>query len=130
MRLESDGTVDDTFGDHGVSLISVTDRKPSGGGGTALVLQPDGRILVAGASKGTGQDFIVARLRPDGTLDTEFTDTGVMLINFFRGSDSAESIALTGDNKIVVSGAAESNDFRSGFGVARIWQQTDHPPVP
>ena len=40
MRLEPNGTVDDSFGDHGTSLISVTDRKPNGGAGTALRSNP------------------------------------------------------------------------------------------
>jgi uncharacterized delta-60 repeat protein len=130
MRLQPDGTVDDTFGDDGVSLIPVTEHSEIGGDGNALALQPDGRILVAGATKGIGQDFLVARLHADGTPDTEFTDTGVMAINFFRSSDLAESITPTGDNKILVSGMATSDDFRRGFGVARISQQTDDPPVP
>ena len=82
MRLEPDGTPDETFGDHGVSQVSITDRKPQGGKGTALALQPDGRILIAGVSVGVGPDFVVARLLADGTPDTEFTDTGTMIIDF------------------------------------------------
>ena len=50
-----------------------------------------------------------------------------MLINFTRSSDRAESIAPLGDNKILVSGMATSEDFRSGFGIARIAPQTDQP---
>lgn len=126
MRLEPDGTPDRTFGDNGTVNVSVTGlSSPAGAAGrdtgSALALQPDGRIVIAGATGGPNSNFAVARLLADGTLDTEFTDTGVMVIDFSGFTDLAESVAVTGDGKIVVAGLARDNV--DGYGVARLSPQ-------
>jgi uncharacterized delta-60 repeat protein len=125
MRLESDGTPDQTFGDNGNGIVNVpvtTLTSPTGATGrdtgSAIALQPDGRIVVAGATAGPNTNFAVARLLADGAPDTEFTDTGVLTIDFFGSSDLGESVAVTDDGKIVVSGLARDNV--DGYGVARL----------
>ncbi|HEY6699136.1 MAG TPA: Calx-beta domain-containing protein, partial [Acidimicrobiales bacterium] len=123
MRLEPDGSPDETFGDHGTTNVSVTaltsvTGDPGRDGGAALALQPDGRIVIAGATGGPNSNFAVARLLPDGTLDPDFTDTGVMTIDFFGFTDLAESVAVTDDGSILVSGLARDNV--DGYGVARL----------
>jgi hypothetical protein len=62
-------------------------------------------------------DFAVARLLPDGTLDTEFTDTGVMSIDFSHLTDIAEGVAITPDGEDRGSGQARGT--RDGYGVVR-----------
>ena len=89
--------------------------------GRALALQPDGRIIIAGTASGANPNFAVARLLADGTPDTEFTDTAVMTIDFFGFGDAAESVAITDDGKIVVSGLV-GNDM-DGYGVVRLSPQ-------
>ena len=89
-RLNTDGTVD-TFNPGASSTVS------------SIVLQSDGKILLAGAftaftpssgSSSTSQSFI-ARLKADGTLDTAFTP----LVNA-----RATALALQSDGKIIVGG--------------------------
>jgi uncharacterized delta-60 repeat protein len=123
MRLEPDGTPDETFGDHGTTNVSVTaltsvTGDPGRDGGAALALHPDGRIVIAGATGGPNSNFAVARLLPGGTLDPDFTDTGVMTVDFFGFTDVAESVAVTDDGSILVSGLARDNV--DGYGVARL----------
>jgi uncharacterized delta-60 repeat protein len=123
VRLERDGAPDETFGDHGTVNVSVTARTstfgdPGRDSGTALALQPDGRIVVAGAAGIASKNFAVARLLADGTPDTEFTDTGVLTVDFFGFGDVAESVAVTDDGKIVLAGLARDNV--DGYGVARL----------
>jgi uncharacterized delta-60 repeat protein len=73
IRLNADGTVDTTFGTDGTTTIPVTlaGRATTVGAG-ALLVQPDGKILVAGsASVQTGRrtgvtDGVVARLNANG----------------------------------------------------------------
>lgn len=65
-RLESDGSVDRSFGDGGF----VIDRRLPGL--RALTLQPDGKIV--GAAVGGS---ILARYLPDGTPDPDFAGGGV-----------------------------------------------------
>ena len=123
MRLEPNGTPDLTFGDNGTANVSVTARSsptgvPGRDTGAAIALQPDGRIVVAGATGGINPDFAIARLLEDGTPDTDFTDSGVMTIDFFGFTDVGESVAVTDDGKIVVAGLARDNV--DGYGVARL----------
>lgn len=82
----------------------------------AIVVQPDGNILVAGFVVGsTGSiDFGLARYRPDGSLDTTFGSGGKVTTNFFSGRDGAYAIALQPNGQIVVAGTTGvgiSGDF-------------------
>jgi hypothetical protein len=101
---------------------------PGRDSGAALALQPDGRIVIAGATVGPNSNFsnfAIARLLADGTLDTEFTDTGVITIDFFGSTDLAESVAVTDGGSIVVAGQARDNV--DGYGVARVSPQDTGP---
>jgi uncharacterized delta-60 repeat protein len=86
-RLNADGTVDTTFGTDGTTTITVTlAGRAVGVGPQAELVQPDGKILVAGeASVQTGRrtgitDGVVARLNANGTLDTTFGTGGSTLL--------------------------------------------------
>ncbi|HJT32975.1 MAG TPA: delta-60 repeat domain-containing protein [Pirellulales bacterium] len=59
VRLTDSGALDSTFGTAGKVTVGT-------GGGSALAIDPSGRIIVAGG--GTG----ITRLNSDGTLDTTF----------------------------------------------------------
>lgn len=113
-RVDVNGNPDTSFDGDG----KVTTDFPGGGDlCNALVIQPDGKIVVAG---GNGGDFALARYNSDGTLDTSFGDQGKVLTDFLGGSDLAQSVALQADNKIVVAGTVTATDIRhSDFGVAR-----------
>jgi uncharacterized delta-60 repeat protein len=122
MRLNPDGAPDESFGERGVVHFSASAlTSPFGPGrdaGHDVALQADGRIVVVGNTGPLNADFAVARLLPDGTLDTGFTDTGVMSIDFSRFTDIAENVAINPDGKIVVSGQARG--ARDGYGVVRL----------
>jgi len=122
MRLNPDGIPDESFGEHGGVHFSASALTSSFGPGRDtghdVALQADGRIVVVGNTGPLNADFAVARLLPDGTLDTEFTDTGVMSIGFSHLTDIAENVAITPDGKIVVSGQARGT--RDGYGVVRL----------
>ena len=86
-RLNADGTVDTTFGTDGTTTIPVTlAGQATHVGPTAVLVQPDGKILVTGnASVRTGRrtgisDGVVARLNANGTPDTTFGTGGLTLI--------------------------------------------------
>lgn len=90
VRLNPDGSVDPTF------------RVGSGADGVvrALVLQPDGRILIGGSfTSFNGQPRMrLARLREDGSVDATF-DPGL------GANDTVWTLALQPDQRIVVGGA-------------------------
>jgi uncharacterized delta-60 repeat protein len=64
-----------------------------------IAIQPDGKIVLAGAGSG----FAVARLQPNGSLDTTFGTGGKTSIAF-KGGDAGQRLALQPDGKIVVAG--------------------------
>jgi uncharacterized delta-60 repeat protein len=113
-RLSADGTVDAGFGDGGTV---VTDVDGEGDSANAVVVQPDGRIVVAGGSGDFNTNFAVVRYLPDGAIDERFAFGGKLLIDFHLLRDVAESVALQPDGMIVVGGWVD--DIRIGYGLAR-----------
>ncbi len=78
LRLNSDGSIDSTFGINGIARNEVQ-RTPREVG---CAVQQDGKIILAGAVDNifpsTGTGFFVARFLADGTLDSTFNGTGYM----------------------------------------------------
>ena len=103
-RFQSNGTLDPRFGKGGKVQ---TDFFGEDDFISALALQPDGKILVAGnALKATASDFALARYSPDGSLDISFNGNGKVTADV-NGNDFAPSIELQRDGRIVV--AVEAN---------------------
>lgn len=115
-RYTSAGALDTTFNGTG----KVTTAIGSGYDGlNDLVLQADGRIVVAGgALNGTHNDFAVARYTSTGALDTTFNGTGKMTTDFGGSQDYGESVAMQADGKFVVAGYSGPFANRD-FAVAR-----------
>jgi uncharacterized delta-60 repeat protein len=118
------GLLDPTFGTGGiVNLPSATDN-----GATAVAVQPDGKVVVAGAvnrrasasSFSSGDSISVQRLNRDGTLDTTFYGTGSVAIKA-SGNDLPNALALQPDGRILVGGwATDGKDGNYQFLVARL----------
>jgi uncharacterized delta-60 repeat protein len=70
-----------------------------------VVVQPDGKIVVAGTRGGDFGAFAVARYNTDGSLDTSFNGDGKAENSggFGTGSEG-HGVALQADGKIVVAG--------------------------
>ncbi len=117
MRLNSDGTPDSSFGTAGIVDTAVSTR---GDAAYAVTVQPDGKIVAAGASSmQVNANFAVVRYDTTGVLDSTFGNgTGILTVDFFSSTDAAESVALQPDGKIVVGGLAR--DSVDGYGVIRI----------
>lgn len=86
LRLNANGTTDGGFGTNGYQIHSwgTSINDPLNDRATALGIQGDGKILVAGTSQqtATGADFGVIRLNANGTLDTGFGSGGAQLVDF------------------------------------------------
>ena len=112
VRLELNGSLDTGFGTNG----KVTTDISAGDAAFAIVRQPDGRILLAGASNVSGStqsDVALVRYDSNGSLDTSFGVGGKVRTDF-GGADRAYGVALQADQKIVVAGP-----IGGSFGVAR-----------
>ena len=79
--------------------------------GFSAVIQPDGKLVVAGRTTTAGKDRIfVVRLLADGNLDPAFGSAGVVFTDFPNGrSAEARAIALDPAGKIVVAGITTLN---------------------
>jgi uncharacterized delta-60 repeat protein len=84
-----------------------------------VLVQPDGRIVVAGYSRTGAQDFLVARLNADGSLDESFGAGGLVRVDFGDG-DYGFAAALQRDGRIVVAGSSARRDGREDVAVARL----------
>ena len=91
------GDIDPTFGSDG--LITTTISDTSTDFGLDVVIQPDGKIVVAGMSTGLG--FLILRYQSDGTLDTSFGSGGKVIPSV---GERAFAVALQPDGKIVATG--------------------------
>lgn len=96
-RLNTDGTLDTSFGVTGTQTISFELV-----GTTCITVQSDGKILICGAN---ASDAIVARLTSSGDLDTSFNGTGTQTITIGT-STSADSILVQPTGKIILAGRA------------------------
>jgi uncharacterized delta-60 repeat protein len=108
----SAGAIDPTFGQHGISSISIPGASYTNA--LDMAIEPDGKILVAGSAEfdsqvdsGT-QDFALARFNADGSPDTSFGTDGVVLTDFSAPDAEANRILLDG-NQILVVGDANGN---------------------
>jgi uncharacterized delta-60 repeat protein len=109
-RLLTDGTLDATFGNttpttDGAYKSLIADQ--SNDNINAMVLQSDGKILIAGEDGSI--DWHVERLSTDGTLDTEFGNNGY---HTPTTTDEAYAIAVQADGKILIVGEDGSNGWR------------------
>src|SRR5579859_862753 len=108
-RYNPDGTPDESFGTGGIAATSVG---AAGAQASAIALQPDGRILVAGTAfaHGTSNDeMALARFAPDGQLDTTFGSAGTLSTHVGAGAAAVQSLVLQPDGRILVAGTAFSN---------------------
>ncbi|MBP7111441.1 MAG: DUF4347 domain-containing protein, partial [Nitrosomonas sp.] len=79
--------------------------------GKETILQPDGKILVAGYSDSSGSDdFSLARYNVDGTLDTSFGGGDGIALAGIVGR--AETAVLQADGKIVLSGYTTNGGYQ------------------
>ena len=85
-----------------------------------VVVQPDGKIVVAGTRGGAFGAFAVARYNTDGSLDASFSGDGkVESGGGFATSSEAYGVALQPDGKIVVAGYVGSTSFSNEFHLQR-----------
>lgn len=106
-RINSDGTMDDTFNEGEPAVIEFPGYDTQGSG---IAIQPDHKILATAPASGAGGvGFGLTRLLPNGAFDTEFGTQGRVITNM-RGMDMARRVAIQPDGKIVVSGWVWGNE--------------------
>jgi uncharacterized delta-60 repeat protein len=121
-RYKTNGALDKTFSGDGKVLTDFGGGDNGSTGG--LVIQPDGKIVVAGYMwNGADYDFAVYRYKANGSPDNTFGTNGKVRIPFGTGrKDIANALALqSNDGKIVVSGyTGNASDTNRDFAMVRL----------
>ena len=97
VRYNTDGSLDTSFGGNGIVITPIGIGRDEG---DALIIQPDGKVIVAGHSS---FNFAVVRYNANGSLDTTFGSGGKVITDFGNRAD-ANAATIQPDGKIVVAG--------------------------
>lgn len=126
-RYTVDGTLDSTFSNNTSPQPRIVTINIGSGNDSAgdIVLQRNKIILVGyslnGPPRSSTKDFSAVRYLSSGEIDTTFggSRTGILTPSFSAGSqDSARSIAIAPDGKLILAGYSESG-VRSYFELTR-----------
>jgi uncharacterized delta-60 repeat protein len=114
IRLESDGTLDSSFG---LAGKVTTDVDTGTDHAYALAVQTNGMIVLAGSSN---SNFAIVRYDANGNLDAGFGTSGKVTTDFASSLDIAKSLIIQSDGKILVGGYA-NNGSNLDFALARYY---------
>ncbi|MFL5830795.1 MAG: hypothetical protein ACJ76X_12835 [Solirubrobacteraceae bacterium] len=101
VRLTTSGSLDQSFGHGGVSNVAIGSTSIA----NAVVIQPDGKIVLAGTALEAHNEFAAARLNPDGSLDHGFGTSGTTTFPNYTGG--AWGLGLQRDGKLVLAGQTD-----------------------
>ena len=125
-RLNSQGPLDGSFGIGGIR----TGLRTASDGASALALQPDGRILIAGFQSGPppADDWLIGRLlNPQGTPDGSFGTGGFVTKNLGGTADAASDVLVEPDGKVLVAGASRNEGAGFDFGAVARYLPNGNP---
>lgn len=125
LRVRANGTRDTTFGSGGWAIVPFDLGGQGRDEAFAIGIQADGKIVIAGEVERNNGDFdmAAARLTPSGMLDTSFGQGGKAPVYFDLGGDMVEtaySLAIQDDGKILLAGQVKSAQDNEDFGIARL----------
>ena len=111
-RYTAAGKLDETFGTQGSTITNFSSFtfQPF-----AFALEPNGKILVAGAVSGLGTlQFGLAQFTANGVLDTTFGTDGVATTNFVAGLDAPDAFLLQPNGQILMGGFKDGGRHSPG----------------
>ena len=114
--LPAAGDLDASFGAGGRAMVDLGADEDA----TALALAPDGRIVVGGSRQNpagpSATDGIVARLTPQGAIDTTYAGGGGWCRLDYSPNDNVLDVAVQPDGRILAAGYHEpANGFVAGL---------------
>jgi uncharacterized delta-60 repeat protein len=115
-RYKTNGILDSTFNGTGKMIFQILPPYSSGDLAPDVIVQSDGRIIIAGNSF-NGEAFVnvLMRLRPSGGFDTTFSGDGKAIVDIH-----VSTLALDADGKYVLGGSLFDNSGNANFGLARL----------
>jgi uncharacterized delta-60 repeat protein len=122
-RYGADGSLDTSFGRGGADgdgAVTV-DFGADSAAPQAIVVAPDGKIVVAGIRSTTEilqRALLLARLNADGTPDASFGSDGKVATTFGGERIGVGGVEVQPDRRIVVAGEKDSSPFVARYTVA------------
>jgi len=116
IRLNSDGTIDNDFGENGIANSIV----PDGYNPKFAKLNSKEEIITGGFLLDNSTNIILIKFNQQGEIDLSFGVNGVMVDNTIL-DEFANSIAIQNDDKIIV-GTGITNISGRDFGMVRFNQ--------
>lgn len=110
-RFNSDGSLDQTFGNGGKVLI------PNEGDLEAVALQSDGKVIALGSS----DSFVLLRFNVNGSLDPTFGSGGTVATSFGGAAAAGGDLVFQADGKFLAGGYTSTDIYftNSDFALAR-----------
>jgi|GEM_PF-1078220 len=112
VRRNANGSLDSTYGRHGFSTFAPIDQPTA-------AMQSDGKIVVAGSTGSDNDNFVAARYNTDGTIDKDFGDGGIRVVDLHSEFDVADAVAIQSDGKILIGGETFHDSYNQ-FGLVRL----------
>jgi len=110
VRYLSNGKPDNRFGTNGQMHKY---NYPNDDRCYSIAVLPDNKILLAGYSygqqQGTGFDFVLLKLKVNGSFDSSFGTNGIVLTDFDNNQDFGHKVLVQPDGKIIVAGYADAS---------------------
>ena len=118
-RYNPNGSLDASFSADGMQTTDFGGLE----GASAVALQANNRIVAVGHAIFTTHppgDFMLARYKPNGTLDNSFSGDGRQTTDFgFGADDGANDVAIQASGRIVAVGVAGGGATGDDFALAR-----------
>lgn len=101
-RLTPNLSVDTTFGSGGTAFAQFGNYRAVNQG---IALQSDGKIILSGSVRSSGDNTGLARFTADGQLDPSFGNNGEVIFDAGQGAnEQAPTVAVAPDGRIAVGG--------------------------
>jgi uncharacterized delta-60 repeat protein len=112
-RYNTNGSLDTSFSGDGKLTTAIGTGDDFG---YDVAIQPDGKIVAVGSSSNA---FAVVRYNTDGSLDTTFSGDGKQTTAIGTLGDTAQSVEIQADGKIVVAGYSNQSGSSIDFALVR-----------
>lgn len=117
--FKSNGEFDSTFNNNGRKTFSF--GQGNGSRVESLILQDDGKLVLAGrAFNGNDFDFMLCRIKPDGSSDSSFNGLGQALYKLSDQNDFGMSAGFQSNGRIILGGFSKDVGGVNRFAVIRV----------
>jgi len=124
-RFHADGSLDDSFGDHGRVVVEMGIQN---NGFAGIVLDRAGRIVAGGtATSGNISRPALARFSFDGVLDPTFGDQGKVFLSWGGSYEYGGRVALASDGHVLMGGASGTANVDTDFVVVKRLSEKANP---